>query len=910
MVVTWGPVTSQQYLSDAQRPHMLTQQANLSYVDAGDFALEIPASKITSRDLQIRTQKQITSGNFLVKSKMELSYIRSIRRAAVAERLACSPPTMAIRVHSGFSYARIMPDEAVGQRVFSGTSRFFHFGAAPYSPQSPSSALNISLLRAVQISSLSPICSGSQLRHRNVREPASHAESEGLSRKYAIFSPEDMGYEVVAMPILHALRRGRKSVKTAGGKNARLPPRRTGFNPRQVESYQTIPLVGVFSGGSPISPTPSFRCRSIFTSITLIGSQDLAPLVRTVFDTSWRTMVQSSPSTVTEDNQCTVDIGIFVHKTVESSLQCQKIGHLGDFINQALSKDIPRVDFPRLNFLTTPAVVRGMNTTSLALVHLRGVSHTYPLQGITLSADEMAVNRGGTTYALHLRFPSPSFESVVFAHLAEGRHGLCPMANSQLKAVHDKTWSRNDMVRQTALGVRPNMRTTLSLTDRSGGTVVLRRVPSWGCHVDSTGRRRQVLGRHTTSMRVETLARATQSLRTTAVLTAAAPVARRPRGERRQQGRRDVTALFDTLPREAHPGEHTHTHEGHVQARRSCTPSSAKQTSPWAVGRVQVSAVGATAAALGCQPADACITSHVQVLDWHACMVTHLHLHDAVAHITHFHYTHAITQLLLQQHRWCYYDNIHRVQCISKGEAADVTVHELRDCDGEQLTPSAKQKCAFPDMRSSKGGLVMEGTGTERACEGDEAVELVAGSRVYARGKHKSGSRQTPTWAVCQVVSPPCKTALCTRGISGDVPHRTQPVAEVANRVAAKQRPEGAGPVATCIQDEVVDVRVSGLVVAVSMLVVEQRWRRHPLVPADVLVHLREPVEARVTRLVGAAGLRRTAEPPEARRARERRVGNIHLKQPHCSLPVCLGTSPRRTRDVMRQIEGGITGQS
>ncbi|KAJ8867284.1 hypothetical protein PR048_031083 [Dryococelus australis] len=44
-------------------------------------------------------------------------------------------------------------------------------------------------------------------------------------------------------------------------------------------------------------------------------------LAHTVFDTSWRTLAQSSPSTVTADNQCAADIGIFVHKYVESSLQ-------------------------------------------------------------------------------------------------------------------------------------------------------------------------------------------------------------------------------------------------------------------------------------------------------------------------------------------------------------------------------------------------------------------------------------------------------------------------------------------------------------------------------------------------------------------------------------------------------------
>ncbi|KAJ8872518.1 hypothetical protein PR048_026124 [Dryococelus australis] len=45
---------------------------------------------------------------------------------------------------------------------------------------------------------------------------------------------------------------------------------------RKWESCRTMPLVGGFSRGSPVSPAPSFRRRSIFTSITLIGSQNLA----------------------------------------------------------------------------------------------------------------------------------------------------------------------------------------------------------------------------------------------------------------------------------------------------------------------------------------------------------------------------------------------------------------------------------------------------------------------------------------------------------------------------------------------------------------------------------------------------------------------------------------------------------
>ncbi|KAJ8867719.1 hypothetical protein PR048_031522 [Dryococelus australis] len=80
-----------------------------------------------------------------------------------AERLACSPPTKAIRVQSPAGSLRIF---ACGNRA--GRCRWsadfledltfpppFHSGAAPYSLQSPSSALKTSMLRAVQISSLS-----------------------------------------------------------------------------------------------------------------------------------------------------------------------------------------------------------------------------------------------------------------------------------------------------------------------------------------------------------------------------------------------------------------------------------------------------------------------------------------------------------------------------------------------------------------------------------------------------------------------------------------------------------------------------------------------------------------------------------------------------------------------------------
>ncbi|KAJ8866701.1 hypothetical protein PR048_032562 [Dryococelus australis] len=47
---------------------------------------------------------------------------------------------------------------------------------------------------------------------------------------------------------------------------------------RKWESCRTMPLVGGSPQGSPVSPALSSRRCSIFTSITLIGSQDLAPM--------------------------------------------------------------------------------------------------------------------------------------------------------------------------------------------------------------------------------------------------------------------------------------------------------------------------------------------------------------------------------------------------------------------------------------------------------------------------------------------------------------------------------------------------------------------------------------------------------------------------------------------------------
>ncbi|KAJ8869043.1 hypothetical protein PR048_030594 [Dryococelus australis] len=76
--------------------------------------------------------------------------------------------------------------------------------------------------------------------------------------------------------------------------------------------------------------------------------------MRTMFDSTWRTLTQSSPSTVTADNQCAVKIGKFIRKTVESSLQ---VVELTNFQSQVRSGD-DELDVCGNVALITPALLR------------------------------------------------------------------------------------------------------------------------------------------------------------------------------------------------------------------------------------------------------------------------------------------------------------------------------------------------------------------------------------------------------------------------------------------------------------------------------------------------------------------------------------------------------------------------
>ncbi|KAJ8894228.1 hypothetical protein PR048_006840 [Dryococelus australis] len=87
-----------------------------------------------------------------------------------------------------------------------------------------------------------------------------------------------------------------KTLSSAGGtmadRLAQSPPTKANHTQtpagspdfRTWESCRTMPLVGGFSRGSPISQAPSFRRRSIFTSLTLICAQDhFASLLSSAF---------------------------------------------------------------------------------------------------------------------------------------------------------------------------------------------------------------------------------------------------------------------------------------------------------------------------------------------------------------------------------------------------------------------------------------------------------------------------------------------------------------------------------------------------------------------------------------------------------------------------------------------------
>ncbi|KAJ8897835.1 hypothetical protein PR048_003188 [Dryococelus australis] len=73
----------------------------------------------------------------------------------------------------------------------------------------------------------------------------------------------------------------RRCQRTCNAVHTLAPPPAGSPDFHKWESCRTIPMVGGSSRGSSVSPAPSFWRRSMFTSITLIDSQDLATFIPT-----------------------------------------------------------------------------------------------------------------------------------------------------------------------------------------------------------------------------------------------------------------------------------------------------------------------------------------------------------------------------------------------------------------------------------------------------------------------------------------------------------------------------------------------------------------------------------------------------------------------------------------------------
>ncbi|KAJ8872449.1 hypothetical protein PR048_026053 [Dryococelus australis] len=145
----------------------------------------------------------------------------------------------------------IVPDDAAGRRVFSGISHFsLHFGAAPYSS-------HFSLMGSQDLDFKSrPNLFIHSLQAVLTRTPTKHHVIELHRCKAALVQ--------------------------------RLYRKNT--------DCRTMLLVGGFCRGSPGSPILSFRCSSILTSITLIGSQDLAEGGRGEGHTARKLVLKDSPT--------------------------------------------------------------------------------------------------------------------------------------------------------------------------------------------------------------------------------------------------------------------------------------------------------------------------------------------------------------------------------------------------------------------------------------------------------------------------------------------------------------------------------------------------------------------------------------------------------------------------------------
>ncbi|KAJ8886309.1 hypothetical protein PR048_012520 [Dryococelus australis] len=157
--------------------------------------------------------------------------------------------------------------------------------------------------------------------------PPLHSNPAPYSTYFALIDSQDLNFKSRPNLFTRSLITGleqcaiaRHPVIPRSGK--KQPPTNTHFLPTEDSSHVAsappfflLPHLLIHSPGSR-PDVPALELASIQRP-----SRPLHPLVHTVFDSSWRMLSQSSPSAVTADNQRAVNIGIFVHKFVVSSLQ-------------------------------------------------------------------------------------------------------------------------------------------------------------------------------------------------------------------------------------------------------------------------------------------------------------------------------------------------------------------------------------------------------------------------------------------------------------------------------------------------------------------------------------------------------------------------------------------------------------
>ncbi|KAJ8889300.1 hypothetical protein PR048_008798 [Dryococelus australis] len=132
-------------------------------------------------------------------------------------------------------------------------------------------------------------------------------------------------------------------------------------------------------------------------------------------------LAQSSPSTVTADNQCAVDIGTFVHKTVESSVQVIEIANFSDVAPQTSCTPGHVASVPVYTIgpaLTGPDLdVNSAMGTSLAGAANRlskRLSNTQQLRVGKSLADQRALAVANQTQAAELARPHQSNRHAIY----------------------------------------------------------------------------------------------------------------------------------------------------------------------------------------------------------------------------------------------------------------------------------------------------------------------------------------------------------------------------------------------------------------------------------------------------------------------------------------------------------------